>query len=117
MINRFKSQAETWDTVSICFYCFTVTEKPSFWDKFDKNFDKVVANVAYKDVSQVKDVSEKIKKFYFGDKKPSKDTLDNFVDVSIESIDSIKQWKIISFLHTIRLNFYDQNYTVTTSIY
>jgi hypothetical protein len=62
-----------------------VTGRPSFLDKFDKHFDKVVAEVTYKNVSQVKDVSEKIKKYYFGDKKPSKDTLDSFVDVSIET--------------------------------
>jgi hypothetical protein len=63
-----------------------VTEVPSFWDKFDKNFDKVVANVAYKDVSQVKEVAEKIKKYYFGDKKPSSDVLDSFIDVSTQII-------------------------------
>jgi hypothetical protein len=42
----------------------------------------VVADVAGKDVLQVKEVSERIKKYYFGDKKPSEETLDIFVDVS-----------------------------------
>lgn len=40
--------------------------------------------MAGKDVSQVKEVSERIKKYYFGDKKPSEETLDSFIDVSIK---------------------------------
>ncbi|PNF42140.1 hypothetical protein B7P43_G10280 [Cryptotermes secundus] len=57
-----------------------LTEKPSFWDKFDKNFDKVVADVTGEDVSRVKEVSERIKRYYFGDRKPSEETLDSFID-------------------------------------
>lgn len=82
MSNILKALPEALESVSIYFFKFPVTAKPSFWNKFDKNFDKVVADVAGKDVLQVKEVSERIKKYYFGDNKPSEDTLDSFVDVS-----------------------------------
>jgi hypothetical protein len=88
--------------MSIYFCYFAVTEKPSFWDKFDKNFDKVVANVAGKDVSQVKEVSERIKKYYFGDKRPSEETLDSFIDVSIkETLKNVKN--VLLFFNLIIL--------------
>jgi hypothetical protein len=58
----------------------------------------VVADVAGKDVSQVKEVSERIKKHYFGDKKPSEQTLDDFVDVSIkETLKNAKEVLPITF--------------------
>lgn len=51
----------------------------------------MVADVAGKEVSQVKEVSERIKKYYFGDDKPSEETLDSFIDVSIkETLKNIK---------------------------
>jgi hypothetical protein len=53
----------------------------------------VVADVAGRDVSQVKEVSERIKKYYFADKKPSEETMDSFIDVSIK--ETLKTLKIL----------------------
>ncbi|PSN57791.1 Esterase FE4 [Blattella germanica] len=57
-----------------------ITKMPNFWDKFDKNFDKVVDMAAGKESPKSKGVSDKIKSYYFKDKKPSAETEDNFVD-------------------------------------
>ncbi|KAJ4450087.1 hypothetical protein ANN_01494, partial [Periplaneta americana] len=67
-------------------FTLSVTEAESFWDKLDNNFDKSVARVAEKDVSKVKEASQNIKKVYFEDKKPSKETLDNFIEVSTQCL-------------------------------
>ncbi|KAJ9578096.1 hypothetical protein L9F63_025043, partial [Diploptera punctata] len=58
-----------------------LTKTPNFWEKFDKNFDKVVEITTGKETTNGgAGAADKIKAFYFKDKKPSPETEDNFLD-------------------------------------